>query len=425
MIGIILIAVFLLIITIGVPISFAMGASATAAMVFGGYSMSQIPVLLQRGISNYYLVSIVYFVLAANIMNTGGITTRIFTFCESLVGWMRGGLAQVNVASSVIFAGISGTSSADAAGLGLIEITAMKEKGYDIGWSTSITLASSLLGPIIPPSVAFIVYAALAEVSASRMFIAGILPGVTLTIILMIANYFIARSGRVKCPQPTKFSPALVWKTFKEGFFALLAPVVILGCIFSGAVTATEAGVIAVIYSLFAAAVYRQITPKTLKKALYDTLISTSIIMFLVGFGSTIGWVLTIERIPQLLTVAMTSITTNKFILLLLINLLILLLGMFLDNTTIRIITVPLLLPLIDFLGISRIHFGVFHTLSVLLGTCTPPVGVGLMIMSSVSQQKFTHVVRSFIPFYIPLLIALLLLTYIPQISTWLPGLIG
>jgi len=153
-------------------------------------------------------------------------------------------------------------------------------------------------------------------------------------------------------------------------------------------------------------------------------LISTALIMFLVGFGSTIGWVLTIERIPQMLTIAMTSITTNKIVLLFMINILILLLGMFLDNTTIRIITVPLLLPLIDFLGISRIHFGVFHTLSVLLGTCTPPVGVGLMIMSSVSKQRFTDVVRSFIPFYIPLFIALMLLTYIPELSTWLPNLI-
>lgn len=424
MIGIILIVVFLAIITIGIPISFSMGTSAAVAMFFGGYSMSQIPVLLQRGISNYYLVSIVYFVLAANIMNSGGITNRIFNFCESLVGWMRGGLAQVNVLSSVIFSGISGTSSADAAGLGLIEITAMKEKGYDVGWSTSITLASSLLGPIIPPSVAFIVYAILAEVSAAEMFIAGIVPGVTLTIILMISNYFIAHSNKVKCPDPVKFSFIEVWRTFRDGFFALLAPVIILGCIFSGAVTATEAGVIAVVYSVFAAAIYRQLSFKALKSALYDTLISTALIMFLVGFGSTIGWVLTIERIPQMLTIAMTSITTNKIVLLFMINVLILVLGMFLDNTTIRIITVPLLLPLIDFLGISRIHFGVFHTLSVLLGTCTPPVGVGLMIMSSVSKQRFTDVVRSFIPFYIPLFIALMLLTYIPELSTWLPNLI-
>jgi tripartite ATP-independent transporter DctM subunit len=423
MIGVVLVCVFLGIIMLGVPISFGMGASTAVAMLLGRYNLSQIPVLLQKGISNYYLVSIVYFVLAANIMNTGGITRRIFTFCESLVGWMRGGLAQVNVLSSVIFSGISGTSSADAAGLGLLEITAMKEKGYDLGWSTSITLASSLLGPIIPPSVAFIVYAMLAEVSAADMFIAGIVPGVTLTIILMIMNYFVARSGKVKCPQPVPFRLGLVWTTLKDGFFALLAPVVVLACIFSGAVTATEAGVIAVLYATFATAIYHELSLKNIKLALFDTVIASALIMFLVGFGSTIGWVLTIERIPQMITLAMTSFTSNRVVLLLLINILLLVLGMFLDNTTIRIITVPLLLPLIDLLGISRIHFGVFHTLNVLIGTCTPPVGVGLMIMSSITRQKFTDVVRSFMPWYLPLFLALLLLTFIPELSTWLPGL--
>ena len=424
MIGTILILVFLGILTLGVPISMSMGISSAISMWFGNYNLSQIVVLVQKGISNYALISIVYFVFAANIMNAGGITRRIFNFCESLVGWMYGGLAQVNVLASVVFAGISGSSSADAAGLGLMEITAMKEKGYDLGWSTSITLASSLLGPIIPPSIAFITYAMLAEVSARDMFIAGIIPGIAIAIILMIMNNVIARSGKKACPAPTPFKPREVLRTFKDGFFALLAPAILLASIFSGVITASESGVIAVIYSLFAAAIYKELTWKNFVKSLYDTMITSSIIMLLVGFGTVIGWVLTIERIPQAMTAYILSITNNKIILLLLINLLLLIMGCFLDNTTMRLISVPLLLPLIDSLGISRIHFGVFHTLNCLIGTCTPPVGVGLMIMATITQQKFAKVVRDFIPFYIPLIVSLIMLTFLPQISTWLPGIV-
>jgi tripartite ATP-independent transporter DctM subunit len=424
MVAILLVVSFLLILTLGVPISLGMGLSAGIAMFAGNYNLAQIPVLLQKGMSNYGLVGIPYFILAANIMNTGGITTRIYDFCDAVVGWMRGGLAQVNVLGSVIFAGISGSSSADAAGLGLIEITAMREKGYDLKWSTGITLASSLLGPIIPPSIAFIQFALLAEVSATDLFIAGIIPGVVIALILMIMNHCIAVRGKVACPAPTPFKMKIAIRTFIGGFFALLAPAVLMVSLFSGAVTATEVGIIAVVYAVIAAAIYKELKFKNIVKALYDTVISSAVIMFLVGFGNTIGWVLTIESMPQMLTNLIISLTQNKYFILFLVNVLLLILGMFLDNTTIRIITVPLLLPLIDMVGIDRIHFGIVHTLNCLIGTCTPPVGVGLMIMTSVTKQKFTDVVRGVMPFLIPLVIALLILTYIPVISTWLPNLL-
>jgi len=423
MTGIVLIVSFLLLLSLGMPISLSMGFSAMLSMLTGGYDVSQICVLVQRGVSNYTLVAIPYFVLAANIMNTGGITNRIVNWADAIVGWMRGGLAQVNVIGSVIFAGISGTSSADAAGLGLIEITAMRQKGYDLGWSTSITLASSLLGPIIPPSTAFIVYAILAEVSVTDMFLAGIIPGVVMAIVMMVMNYYIARKGKVSCPEPEPFSIKILWKATKDGFFALMAPIVLLVCIFSGAVTATEAGIVCVLYSAFASALYREFKLNNIKKALYDTVISCSVIMILIGFGSVIGWILSIERVPAAMTNLMLSLSDNKYVLLILINILLLILGMFIDSTTIRIITVPLLLPLIDTMGVSRIQFGVFHSLNCLIGTCTPPVGTGLMIMTSLTKQKFSSVVRAFMPYFIPLIICLLAVTFIPFLSTWLPGL--
>lgn len=425
MIGALLVIAFLILLTLGAPISMSMGLSTTVGLFMGEYDLTMLPMLLQKGANSYTLVAIPFFVLGANLMNTGGITERIFDFCESLVGWMRGGLAQVNVISSVIFAGISGTANADAAGLGLVEIRAMQKKGYDLGWSTSITLASSVLGPIIPPSVGFIVYAMFAEVSIADMFLAGILPGVVIAVVLMLTNTIIAHSGKVACPEPEPFDIKLVWKTFKNGFFALMAPVILLAGVMSGIVTATETGIIVVVYALIVGLIYRELTWKGIWEALYGTIISTSVILLMVGFGYGIGWVLTIEKIPQTLTTAMLGITTNKYIMLLIINLFLLVLGCFMDNNTIRVITVPLLLPIIDAVGVDRLQFGVIHTFNLLIGMCTPPVGVGLMIMSTISGLPFSKVVKSFIPFFIPLVIALLIITYVPVVTTWLPAVLG
>ena len=422
MIGAVLIICFLLLLILGAPISMSMGISTTLGLILGKYDLTTLPMLLQKGANSYSLVAIPYFVLGANLMNTGGITERIFDFCESLVGWMRGGLAQVNVVSSMIFAGISGTANADAAGLGLVEIRAMEKKGYDLGWSTSITLASSVLGPIIPPSVGFIVYAMFAEVSVADMFLAGILPGVVIAIVLMITNTIIAHSGKVACPEPEPFRISEVWRTFKHGFFALMAPVILLGGIMSGIVTATETGIIVCVYSVIVGLIYRELTWKGVWNSLYQTIISTSVILLMVGFGYSIGWVLTIEKIPQTLTKIMLGVTDNKYLMLIVLNIFLLILGCFMDNNTIRVITVPLLLPIVDAIGVDRLQFGVIHTFNLLIGMCTPPVGVGLMIMSTISGMKFSDVVKSFVPFYIPLLISLILITFIPFLTTWLPA---
>lgn len=423
-VGIVLIVVFLIVLFFGMPISMGMGIGTLASMIAGGYDFSTLPMLIQKGANSYTLISIPYFILAANIMNKGGITNRIFDFCESIVGWMHGGLAQVNVISSVIFAGISGTSSADAAGLGMVEIEAMDRAGYDRKWSVGITMASSILGPIIPPSVGFIVYASLAGVSASELFVAGVVPGVIIAICLMVANYFIAISGKVACPPPTKFDIKEVWRTFKEGFFALLAPVILLVSLLGGFATATETGIIAVIYSLIASAIYHELHWKDLIATMKETVESSAIIMFLIGMGYGIGYVLTLARIPHKLTEALLGVTTNKYLILFLIIIFLTILGMFLEATVIRIITVPLLLPILVALDINLVHFGVVHTLVGLLGTTTPPVGSGLMIMSTVAKMKFSDVVKGVLPFWIPLFISLFIVTYVPQITMWLPNLV-
>lgn len=422
--GILLLIILLGLILIGVPVSMAMGISALVGLSAGGYNTTILPLLIERGSNTLNLTAIPYFLLAANVMNSTGITDRIFAFANACVGWIRGGLAQVNVVASMIFAGISGSASGDTAGLGKIEIDAMQEKGYDLGWSASVTLASSVLGPIIPPSSPFIIFAMLAEVSVAKMFVAGVVPGIVIAAALMITNYIIARSGKVPCPAPEPFDVKLLWNTFKDGFLALLAPAIMLFGIMSGIVTATEVGLVAVAYSTLVGLIYHTLTWRSFYEALEGTVKASAIILFMMGMGYSIGYVLTIENVPRLLMNSLLSISSNKYVILLIINALLLVLGCFIDGPTVRLITVPLLLPIIDALGISRITFGVWHTINLLIGYCTPPVGQGLMITSTITRMNMTKLVKSFMPFFIPLIISLLMVTYIPGLTTWLVQLV-
>lgn len=424
MVGLILFGSFLILIFMGIPVAFAMGIGTLLGLIFGDYNLQMLPLMVARGTSNFTLIAIPYFVLAGNLMNTGGITIRIFDWADAVIGHMKGGLAQVNVLASMLFSGISGTASADAAGLGLIEIQAMEEKGYDTGFSTAVTLASSVIGPIIPPSVPFIIYASLANVSIAKLFMAGLIPGIAVGVILMITNIILEKTGKVKMPEPTPFSVKRLIKTTKDGFFALLAPLVLIVSILSGAITATEAGIIAVVYSLFCGILYKELTLDGLKESMKATVFSTAMIMLLIGMGSGAGWVTTAERIPGMLSQALFILTTNKYMLLIIINLFLLFLGMIIDGTTIQLIMVPILLPIIDSIGMSRLQFGVIESLNTLIGYATPPVGVGLFIMASITDQKLEDIIKSFKAFYIPLIIALILIVFVPGITMWLPNLL-
>lgn len=424
LVGSILFVVFLGLVFLGLPITMAMGIATLSSLLFGGYAGEVLALMVYRGTSNFTLIAIPYFVLAGCIMNSTGITTKIFDFATACTGWMRGGLAQVNVVASMIFSGISGTATADAAGLGLIEMQAMTEKGYEKPFSAAITLASSMIGPIIPPSVGFIVYAMLAQVSVAKLFIAGIIPGIIMGVTLIIMNWYLSKSGRVVMPEPEPFDIKEAWRTFKEGILALLAPVVLLGGILSGVVTATEAGILAVVYSIIVGIIYKAITFEGFLGALKQTIDSSALIMFLIGMGTAIGWVATAERLPVLASSALFAITTNKYLLLIIINIFLLILGCFLDGNTIKLIMVPILLPVMDRLGVDRLTFGVWQTMNALIGMATPPVGVGLFIMSSISDLTMEELIKAFVPFFIPLVITLILIVFIPQLTLWLPSLL-
>lgn len=417
--------VFLLLLAIGFPISFAMALSTIIALIMGNYTSEVLPLMLVEGIKGYTLLSIPLFILAGNLMNSSGITQRIFDFASAMIGHIRGGLAQVNIAASVIFAGISGTAVGDQAGLGAIELKAMREKGYEGPFSAALTLASSVIGAIIPPSVSLIIYAYLAEVSVEQVFIAGVIPGLLIALTLSVYVYVGAARGTIVTPPPEPFKVQTLLQTFKDGFFAILAPVVILGGMLGGVVTPTEAAAIAVVYALFCAVIYKEFKWENLKKSFIESVGSTSLIMFLVGIGTAMGWIISAEQLPYLLSDVLLGLTENKYLMLMIINIMLLFLGMIMEGIPIKLIILPILLPIIDSLGIDRVHFGIVMSFNLLIGMVTPPVGLGLYVMSRVGKMSFESIVKAIIPMYIPLFIALLLITYFPQLSLWLPNLLS
>ena len=425
MVAAIMFLLLILLVIVGAPISMAMALSALCTIWFCRLDPVIIPSLISGGISSYTLMAVPFFIFLGNIMNSGGITHRIFDWCEAMVGHIKGGLAQVNILSSVIFAGISGTAVADSAGLGMVEIEAMKKKGYDVPFSIGITVASSLLGPIIPPSVVLLVYASLASVSPGKLFMAGILPGVLMAGTLMVCVYLMCARGKVRCPEPEKFSMRRLWNATRDSIFALLCPVILLLGISTGFATATEVGIIGCVYSIFVSIIYRTFSIKGLIKALKDTLMSSASIMFLMGIGNVLAWIMTYERVPQAITTAMTSMTSNKHVVLVIIIAILLFLGCFMDGTSIQLVMVPILIPIAKAFGIDLILLGVLVALAVTIGAATPPVGVCLFVLSSVTGESLETVVRGTKSFYIPILLSLFAVAFIPVLSTWLPNLLS
>ena len=403
----------------------AMGLAALATILYCGLDPVIIPSLISGGISSYTLMAVPFFIFLGNIMNSGGITDRLFTWCEALVGHIKGGLAQVNVMASVIFAGISGTAVADSAGLGMVEIRAMKDKGYDTEFSIGITVASSLLGPIIPPSVVMLVYASLSNTSPGKLFLAGVVPGVLLAALLMGMVYYLCARGKVKCPDPVPFSAKRLWEATKHSIFALLCPVILIAGISSGVATATEVGIIGCVYSIIVSIIYRTFSLKELVKALKDTLTSSASIMFLMGVGNTLAWIMTREQVPQTITRALTDMTNSKIVVMLIIMVIILFLGCFMDGTSIQLVMVPILVPIAAAFNIDLILLGVVVALAVTIGAATPPVGVCLFVLSSVTGESLETVTKGTAMFYLPVLASLIIVAFVPALSLWLPGILG
>jgi tripartite ATP-independent transporter DctM subunit len=408
---------------IGVPIFFSMGISSLTHTIVNDLSIISLFQQMIRGVDSFTIVSVPLFILSANIMNESGITDRIFKFANCLVGHIRGGLAHANVLASVIFAGMSGSAIADAGGLGAVEIKAMRDHGFSSEFSAAITAASSIIGPIIPPSIPLILYAASGNVSVGRLFLAGFLPGLILAVTQMTIIYYIA--VKRKYPSYERANIKQIWLSFREAFWALLSPIILLGGIFSGIFTPTEAAAISVVYSLLVAKlIYKDFDMKRLYQVLNESLQSTAIIGILISFSFGLGYLLTLSQIPQQAVEILTNITTNPTVILLILNVFFLIVGMFMDPSASILILTPILMPVVHQVGISPVHFGIVMVLNLMIGMLTPPVGTCLYAVARVGKVKIENLIKESMPFFASLIIVLLLITSFPKLITFLPDLL-
>ncbi len=419
----ILIILLLVSVAFGIPIVFSIGLPIFIHSILHEISLNALLQQMVRGLDSFILVSVPAFILAGNIMNEGGITKRLFHFANCLIGHVRGGLAHANVLCSVIFAGMSGSAIADAGGLGSIEIKAMNDNGYEPEFSCAVTAASSTIGPIIPPSVPAVIYAASGGVSVGRLFLAGFLPGIILAVAMMLLIYFI--SVKRGYGQNSKVRFTELRESFFDSLWALLTPVVLLGGIFSGIFTPTEAAAISVVYALLVSAfIYKELTFKKLYKTLLDSLLTSAVVGIIIAVSFGLSFLFTLSQVPQKLAIILSSVTTNPILILLILNFFFFILGMFMDPTASILIVTPILMPIITKVGIDPVHFGIVMILNLMIGLLTPPVGMSLYTVANIGKISIEKLIKELIPFYVILLVVLLLLTIYPQITLFLPSLL-
>jgi C4-dicarboxylate transporter DctM subunit len=410
---------------LNVPIAVAIGLASLSAILWSG----AIPpvVLVQKmftATDSFPLMAVPFFILAGSLMEFGGISRRLVDFANSIVGRFSGGLAFVAIIASMFFGAISGAAVACVAAIGTILIPAMVRRGYDTPYATAVQATAGTLGVMIPPSIPMIIYGVLTGVSIGALFMGGILPGILVGGSLMLVAWMIARKRGYKGDE--KASGAKIWATFKDAILALLMPVIILGGIYGGVFTPTEAAVVAVAYGfIIGFFVYRELSLSKLKDILVNTSVGTATIMFIIATSSVFSWILTAQRVPQAVAEAILSISTNPVVILTLINLLLLFIGTFMETVASIIILVPVLLPVVTQIGVDPLHFGIIIVVNLAIGMVTPPLGVCLFVGCGISGITLESISKAVWPFILSMIVAVLLLTYIPWISIILPRLAG
>lgn len=420
---IILFSVFIAGLIIGVPIAITLGLSSLAYILVAGLPPAVMPQKIYAGMDVFVLLSIPGFILAGNLMNRGGITSRIIRFANALVGWIRGGLGLTNIGASMLFGGITGTAVADAASIGGVMIPGMKKAGYPSGFSAAVTAASSTVGPIIPPSVPMIIVGALSGISVGKMFLAGAVPGILMGVAMMVTAYLI--SVKKGFPKQSWQGFGEVIKSFGGAVWALAMTFFIVYGLLSGFSTPTETAIVASIYAFVVGAfIYRELPIKALPGILVDSAVSAAGILILVGFANVFGWILVSEHIPQSIAEGVLSITDNKYLVILLINIILLFVGMFMETIAALIILFVPLLSLATAVGIEPLHFATFAVLNLMIGLTTPPVGVCLFVCSNIARIPLQPVVLAILPFLLTNIVVLLAVSYIPPLATWLPSIL-
>jgi tripartite ATP-independent transporter DctM subunit len=419
----IVLGVWFVLLFAGPAIYSAMGLAGFAFLLIAGIPGIVIPQKVAMAANSFPLLAAPLFILMGNLMNSAGISYRIFDFAKAVVGWMRGGLCQANILGSVIFAGMSGSAVADAAGLGTVEIEMMKKEGYDAETAGAITAASATIGPIIPPSLPMIVYGVTAETSIGALFLAGVIPGLLMAAALMLMVRHLAI--RRNLPRHPFEGARVLWLAFKGAFWALMAPFVLFGGLFSGVFTPTEAAAVAVVYALVLGLfVYREFSLKDLPKLVVDTVETSGVVMALVMAASLLGYCISVSRLPQEFGATLTQLTQSPIVYLVIVNLLLLVVGCFMEALAAMLVLIPILVPPALALGIDPVHFGLVFVLNLMIGTITPPVGVVLYVTAKVAQVPFDRMARAVLPYLVPLFAVLALCTFWPAVTTSLPKLL-
>ncbi len=415
-------SLLMFLLVIDVPIAVAIGLTAVVFFVAQGQSsfLAMLPQRMYFGTTGFTLLAIPFFILAANLMNTGGTTQRIFRFARALVGHIRGGMGQVSVIFSVIFSGMSGSAVADAAGPGQIQHRAMVEAGYKPTISAAIVAASSTIGPVIPPSIPFVLYGAITSISVARLFLAGAIPGVLMSIAMMVAIWLMAKPRGL--PKDERADMSEIVASFKAAFLPLMAPVIIIGGITSGFFTPTEAAVIATLYALALGYYYKDLKTSDLPDILFNTLKQTCGLMFIIAAANFFGWFVIFERVPDALITQLTSLGTSPAAFLWIVIFVVLVLGMFLDGNAIFLITLPIFMKICPLFGVDMVNFGVVMTLLIMIGNLTPPVGMCMLAVEGFARVGIWNLGAESFPYILAILAVTIVCAFVPEIALWLPN---
>ncbi len=414
--------VLVVLMLLGMPVAFSLGIASAGYMTAEGTSLAMVVQRMVSGANSFTMLAIPFFFMAGELMNISGVTDKIITMAKALVGHMKGGLAQVNIVASVFFAGVSGSATADTAALGSSLIPAMVKEGYDLDFSAAITVASSCVGPIIPPSITLVLYGILSGADVAHLLIAGVVPGIVIAAAQMVYTHFYA--VKMDYPSYPKATPKQMGKALTSGFSALMMPVIIIGGTMTGVFTPTESAAVAVLYGIIIGFfVYRNIKAKQFYESLKRVGVASMNNTFILASASCFSWVLTMSKAPDMLVRVMLGISDNKVVLTLLVLGLLMLIGFFMQASQALVVLTPILLPVARAIGIDDVHFGLIMVVTLTFGGCTPPVGSMLFVVNSITRMGFARLTKAMLPLYIPLILAILLITFVPQISLFLPTL--
>ncbi|PWT25730.1 TRAP transporter large permease [Butyrivibrio fibrisolvens] len=416
---------FLVMVFLRFPIAYSVAISSLLCLAYQGLPLATLSQQMIKGISSFSLMAVPFFITMGVLMGSGGISEKLLNLADACVGWMTGGLAMVNIVASYFFGGISGSAAADTASLGSLEIPMMVDRGYDKDFSTAVTISSSVEGMLVPPSHNMVIYATTAGgLSVGSLFLAGYLPGALLAVCLMVGSYIISKKRHY--PKGEKFSLKRLGREFRTSIWALSAILIVVVGVVAGVFTATESAAIAVIYSLLVSIyVYKGITWKGVWKVIDSCIDTLSIVLILIATSNVFGYCLTTLHVPEIAAKAITGVSSNPYVIALLLNVILLVLGMIMDMAPIILISTPILLPIATSIGIDPIQYGIMLVLNCGIGLLTPPVGAVLFIGSAIAEEPMEKVVKAQLPFYVMMIIALILITFVPAISLVIPNLLG